>query len=283
MNEMSQQHKAIASIDYLQKNILGKGKLAIALSGGLDSSVLLAYTVTILGHQNCIALTAKTPYMMEQELQEATQLCSQLKVRQIIMSLPIPDSIVNNPPARCYLCKKELFIELKKRAIDEGFPFIADGTNQDDLGDYRPGLQAITELGIASPFKESGFGKQAIRQLGSQLGLSSTLINKPPYACLLTRIEHHTPITEDTLRRIDQAENFLRSLGITACRVRVHTVSSNLPLLARLEIPAESWSSLLSDDRIPRICQHLKQLGFAHVTLDLEGYRRGSMNQEPQS
>lgn len=259
-------------VDTLHSLIHDMGKIAVALSGGLDSSVLLAYAASVLGGENCLALTVKTPYMMDMEMKDAEEFCRKLGIRRIELELPIPSCIKANPANRCYLCKKEIFTRLKSITQKEGFSCLADGTNIDDIGDYRPGMKALAELKISSPFKDAGLGKSAIRMLGARLGLDSALIEKPAYACLLTRLEHEIEIDESLLRRIDEAESYLRDFGIASCRVRVHGS------LARIEIPADSWNAVLRKDTAARICARLAHLGFDPVTLDLAGYKRGSMN-----
>lgn len=258
----------------LRAVLLPRERLAIALSGGLDSSVLLAAAAEILGKDRCVALTAETPYVMAEELRESTELCSRLGVRQETLSFPILPEIANNPPLRCYLCKSALFSALCARAEELGFPQVADGSNVDDLGDFRPGRKALQELGVLSPFLEAEMGKEDIRRVARGLGLPESISAKPAYACLLTRLEHNRPVTEDLLRRVDTAETFLRSLGLEGCRVRVHGDD-----LARLELPGSQRSLFEEDGLAESIVRRLRELGFRHIALDLEGYSRGSMNQ----
>ncbi|WP_302014258.1 ATP-dependent sacrificial sulfur transferase LarE [uncultured Akkermansia sp.] len=249
-------------------------RIAIALSGGLDSSVLLAAAADILGAEHCLALTAQTPYVMEEEMRDSAELCRRLGVRQEKLSFPIPASIADNPPLRCYLCKHALFSALKARAAEEGFPLLADGSNMDDLGDYRPGRKALQELGIVSPFLEASMDKADIRRLARELGLPESISGKPAYACLLTRLEHNRPVTEAMLKRVDTAETFLRSLGLKGCRVRVHGED-----LARIELPEEERLLFLNRELAGPVAHRLRELGFRHIALDLEGYSRGSMNE----
>lgn len=247
-----------------------RGRVAIALSGGLDSSVLLAFAASVLGPGQCLAVTARTPYMMQVELKEAAGLCRHLGVEHLELELPVPSEIRDNPPLRCYLCKKALFSALVDEANRRGFGLVADGTNLDDDGDYRPGRKALAELHIASPLREAGLGKDRIRELGRQLGLDASLVGKPAYACLLTRLEHGASVDEDDLRRIDRAEEFLRQSGFPACRVRVHG------RLARIEVPAADRSRLLAVANETAV--FFNTLGFSHSCLDLEGYKQGGMN-----
>lgn len=257
----------------LRSVLLPGERVAVALSGGLDSSVLLAAAVRILGAERCLALTAQTPYVMEEEMRDSTELCRSLGVRQETLAFPILPSLADNPPLRCYLCKRALFSAMAARAAELGFPLVADGSNMDDLGDYRPGRKALQELGILSPFLEASMDKADIRQLARELGLPESVSGKPAYACLLTRLEHNRPVTESALRRVDAAETFLRSLGLEGCRVRVHGDD-----LARIELPETERRLFWSRELAAPVARRLRELGFRHITLDLEGYSRGSMN-----
>lgn len=258
----------------LRAVLVPRGRIAIALSGGLDSSVLLAAAVKVLGPEHCLALTAQTPYVMEEEMRDSAELCRNLNVTQEKLIFPIPASIADNPPLRCYLCKHALFTALKARAAELGFPLLADGSNVDDLGDYRPGRKALQELGILNPFLEAAMGKADIRRLARELGLPESVSGKPAYACLLTRLEHNRPVTEALLRRVDTAETFLRSLGLKGCRVRVHGDD-----LARIELPEAEFPLFWSMGLAGPVTRRLRELGFRHIALDLEGYSRGSMNE----
>ena len=250
-------------------------RLAVALSGGLDSSVLLAAAVRILGADHCLALTARTPYVMEEEVRDSTALCRRLGVRQEKTGVSHPARpLANNPPLRCYLCKHALFSSLAARAAEMGFPLLADGSNLDDLDDYRPGRKALQELGIPSPFLEAAMDKADIRRLAFRLGLPESVCGKPAYACLLTRLEHNRPVTEVLLRRVDAAESFLRTLGLKGCRVRAHGDS-----LARIELPEKERRLFWDGQLASTAARRLRELGFRHITLDLEGYSRGNMNE----
>ncbi|WP_290488098.1 MULTISPECIES: ATP-dependent sacrificial sulfur transferase LarE [unclassified Akkermansia] len=258
----------------LRAVLLPRERLAVALSGGLDSSVLLAAAVQILGADHCLALTAQTPYVMEEEVRDSTALCRRLGVRQEKLAFPIPPALANNPPLRCYLCKHALFSSLADKAAELGFPLLADGSNLDDLDDYRPGRRALQELGIPSPFLEAAMNKADIRRLACWLGLPESVSGKPAYACLLTRLEHNRPVTEALLRRVDAAESFLRTLGLKGCRVRVHGDS-----LARIELPEKEGDLFWNRKLAATVARRLRELGFRHITLDMEGYSRGSMNE----
>jgi len=258
----------------LRAVLLPRERIAVALSGGLDSSVLLAAAAQILGADHCLALTAHTPYVMEEEMRDSTMLCRRLGIRQEKLSFPLLPALADNPPLRCYLCKHALFSSLAARAAEKGFPLLADGSNMDDLGDYRPGRQALRELGILSPFLEASMNKEDIRRLACGLGLPESVSGKPAYACLLTRLEHNRPVTETLLRRVDAAESFLRSLGMKGCRVRVHGDN-----LARIELLEKERGLFRSGKLAAPVARRLRELGFRYITLDLEGYSRGSMNE----
>lgn len=258
----------------MREFFLEKGKVAIALSGGLDSSVLLAFAVSTLGAGNCLAMTVRTPYMMDDELEYSGRLCRFLGVEHLVLETGVPESIRDNPPLRCYLCKKALFSMLVEEAGAKGFPHVADGTNRDDESDYRPGMKALAELGVHSPMKEAGMGKDDIRSLGAELGLEASLVSKPAYACLLTRLEHGVSVDEEVLRRIDRSERYLRGLGFDGCRVRVHGA------VVRIEVRPESWGRIVEPEVAAEVVAYLKQEGFLFVSLDLQGYKQGSMNKE---
>lgn len=259
--------------DRLRSVLLPRKRLAVALSGGLDSSVLLAAAAAVLGSGRCVALTAETPYVMTEEMQDSAELCRRLGVRQEKLAFPIPPEIENNPPLRCYLCKRALFSALAARAAELGFPALADGSNTDDLNDYRPGRKALEELGILSPFLEARLGKADIRRAARELNLPEAVSAKPAYACLLTRLEHGRPVTEALLRRVDEAETYLRSLGLKGCRVRVHGED-----LARIELPGPERGLFHKDGLSAAVVSRLHELGFRYIALDLEGYSQGSMN-----
>ncbi|MGM0431401.1 MAG: ATP-dependent sacrificial sulfur transferase LarE [Spirochaetota bacterium] len=246
-------------------------RCAVAFSGGVDSTFLLAaireYTDT-----EVVALTALTDYIPRWELAEAKEMTAFLGVEHLIMSLPVPEEIQNNPERRCYLCKHSLFSAMAERATQEGIDLLADGTNSDDAHDYRPGMQALRELDVKSPLKACGFTKNLIRQGCSELGLETTA-NKPAYACLLTRLPHGRTFDASLLRRIEAAELVLHRLGFPAVRVRVYEN------IARIELPKEHIDQFMGSHITDEVAGKLKELGFSRVTLDLDGYRQGSMNE----
>jgi uncharacterized protein len=191
-------------------------------------------------------------------------------VRHRVLELPMPESITHNPPDRCYHCKRALFAELKAVAATEGCSWLADGTNRDDLDDYRPGLRALRELEIRSPLLEAGLGKAEIRRYARALNLP--VWNKPASACLLTRLPHDTDINPGLLRRVEAAEHALLELGFGAVRVRCHDD------LARIEVDRNEHGRLLDEAVSARVVATLNDCGFRYVTLDLQGYRMGSFN-----
>jgi len=258
---------------HLEEILKGCGKVAVALSGGLDSSTLVAFASKVLGAQNCMALTVHAPYMMQDELAGAKALCAKYGVRQDVFPIDnIPDAVTQNPPNRCFVCKTFVFEKLVKRVKELGFDTLADGTNADDLSDYRPGLKALKDLGIKSPLLEAQMGKADIRRLARASGLSKEFASKPAYACLMTRFEHGTKITPELLKRTDEAESFLRKSGFKKVRVRLHGD------LARIELDPKDIKKAATTPLREEINAKLKALGYKNVSLDLAGYKMGAMN-----
>lgn len=253
-----------------------KGKLAVALSGGVDSGVLLAAAVRVLGRANCLAVTAVPPYVGRGEVAAAAALARRLGVRHEVAALETPVAVAGNPPLRCYHCKLELFSRLGERARGLGFLLLADGTNADDRNDYRPGMRALKELGVASPWLDCGLGKRTIRRLGRALGLPPSVVEAIPSPCLLTRLEHGMAVDVDLLRRIEQAEEWLaREVGGT---VRLRCLRGGV---ARIELEPERVRLLEEISRRERCRAALLELGFDTWSVDPVGYRSGSMNSLP--
>ena len=248
------------------------GSVAVACSGGLDSSLLVAAAQTALG-ERAVALTVVTPYMTGHEIAAARALTAQLNVQHRVLELPMPPDIADNPPDRCYRCKRALFRELQAVASAEGRVWLADGSNQDDLQDYRPGMRALQELAIRSPLLEAGLGKAEIRRYARALNLP--VWNQPAQACLLTRLPHGTEVDLEQLRRVETAEQALRDLGFNAVRVRCHAD------LARIELDRADQTRLLDATLARQVTAALLGGGFRYVTLDLQGYRMGSFNIVP--
>lgn len=263
--EIETQNKLTDLKGYIKKLV----KLAVAFSGGTDSSFLLYIAYQTLG-KDALALTVKSPYIAQWEIDEAVEFAKQNKIRHKIIEVPFDEQIRNNPVNRCYICKHKVFDLLKKEASSEGFEFLADGTNFDDVSDFRPGLKALKELEIKSPLLDCKISKQEIREISKELNLPTW--NKPAYACLLTRLPNDTEICFESLRRIEKAEKYLIDLGIKAVRVREH---SNI---ARIETTENNISLLLNPEMRANIADTLKNIGYRYVCIDLEGYRTGSMN-----
>lgn len=248
------------------------GSVAVACSGGLDSSLLLAVALAALG-ERVLALTVVTPYMAGHEIAAAKALTAWLNVQHRVLELPIPPDIAHNPPDRCYRCKRALFTELKTIATEAGCACLADGSNLDDLHDYRPGMRALQELAIRSPLLEAGLGKAEIRRYARALNLP--VWNQPAQACLLTRLPHGTEVAVEQLRQVEMAEQALRDLGFNAVRVRCHAD------LARIELDRADQARLLDATLAEQVTAALIGCGFRYVTVDLQGYRMGSFNIVP--
>ena len=247
--------------------------VAVAFSSGVDSTFLLKTAHDVLG-DNAIAVTASSLSFPERELNEAKNFCEKNKIRQIIFEseeLDI-DGFKNNPKNRCYLCKKELFTKILKIAEENGIKNVIEGSNLDDLGDYRPGLQAIKELEIKSPLRVAELTKKEIRELSKELNLKTW--DKPSFACLASRFVYGEEITREKLKMVSSAENLLMGLGFKQFRVRIHGK------IARIEILPEDFGKIIEENVRGKIYGELKALGFSYVTLDLKGYRTGSMNEQ---
>ncbi|MFH1943866.1 MAG: ATP-dependent sacrificial sulfur transferase LarE [bacterium] len=246
--------------------------ILIAFSGGVDSTYLIAVSKEILG-DDVLAVTARSETYPTREYEQAKSIAERLKVKQLTIStkeLEYPN-FASNPTNRCYFCKKELFTKLKEIGEKHLFKNIADGSNADDVHDFRPGMQALKELGIRSPLKEAGLTKEEIRLLSRQMGLPTW--NKPAYACLSSRFPYGMQIDADKLRMVGDAENILFDLGFRQVRVRHHDT------VARIEVYSEEIDAFISRENRERVVKKFKEIGYRYVTLDLQGYRTGSMNE----
>lgn len=248
------------------------GSVAVAFSSGVDSTFLLKVAHDTLG-DNVIAVTARSCSFPKRELKEAKAFCEKEGIRHFICDseeLDI-DGFRDNPPNRCYLCKKELFGKIIKIAQDENVNHIAEGSNMDDNGDYRPGLMAVAELSVKSPLREVELYKEEIRILSKELGLPTW--EKQSFACLSSRFVYGERITEEKLTMVDRAEQLLLDKGFHQIRVRIHDK------MARIEVMPEEFEKLIEKDTREEIVAKLREYGFTYVSMDLSGYRTGSMNE----
>jgi uncharacterized protein len=261
-----------AKLEFLISEVKKLGKVAVAFSGGVDSTFLLKVSHDAIG-DNVIAITVHSSLHPHREYMEAVGFVNSLGIEQKIIEFNDSDLKLfsDNPSDRCYLCKKEIFKRILDEARNNGIIHVADGSNFDDLSDYRPGAKALKELNIISPLKDSGFTKEEIRFFSREMGLPTW--DKPAFACLASRIPYGSKITVEKLNMIEKAEQYLFDLGFRQVRVRCHDET------ARIEVAPQDRIRFIDPVLMDNIYEAFKEIGFLYTSLDLKGYRQGSMNE----
>lgn len=260
-----------AKLQQLHNLLQSMKKVAIGFSGGTDSSFLLTTAAQTLGNKNVLAITINSVVFPKKELDAAKKFTRERNIPHLILPIDITaiKYITKNPPDRCYVCKKVIFSKVKKEAAKHHMTYVLDASNADDLQEYRPGFSALQELGIVSPLVDAHFTKAEVRELSKQMGLSTW--EKPSGACLATRFPYGEEISPKKLIAIERAENYVQSLGVKQVRVRFHHD------LARIEVLPKDFPRILR--HAEALIDELKKQGFTYITLDLEGYRSGSLDE----
>ncbi|WFD12097.1 ATP-dependent sacrificial sulfur transferase LarE [Tepidibacter hydrothermalis] len=263
---------ALEKLEVLKNNLSKLNNLTVAFSGGVDSTFLLAIAKEVL-KENVLAVTVNAFIHTDREIKESIDYANKINVKHNVLNINEINikEFIDNVPERCYFCKKEIFTQIMKISKQNNIINIADGSNVDDLSDFRPGMKALKELGILSPLKEAGLTKQEIRDLSKILDIPTW--NKPSFACLASRIPYNHKITLEKLNMIEKSEEFISQLGFKQFRVRHHGE------IARIELPKSDILKFVESDASNKVCKYLKSLGFNYVTIDLLGYRTGSMNE----
>lgn len=259
-------------LDNLKEHLKQLQSVAVAYSGGVDSTFLLAVAHDVL-RDNAIAVTARSSTYPEREFREAAEFVQKMGIQHVVITSEELDiaGFADNPTNRCYYCKRELLAKVMSVARENNIRHVAEGSNVDDLGDFRPGMQAVCELGVVSPLREAGLRKEEIRILSKRMSLPTW--DKPAFACLASRFPYGQKITGDKLDIVDQAEQYLLDLGFRQVRVRHHGD------IARIEVSQPERAKFFNTELMDKVSEKFRQLGFMYTALDLQGYRTGSMNE----